>query len=111
MSNEEIVADIISLVRRYAIGSPLVGHKEKVDKAIKRLKKNYKFTAMQETWIKMIGDYLQKEPIINKAAFEQDLRFKGKGGFKKINELLNDQLDSIISDLNRYMYDDGGEAG
>ncbi|WP_294521665.1 type I restriction-modification system endonuclease [uncultured Anaerovibrio sp.] len=111
MSNEEIMADIISLVRRYAIGSPLVGHKEKVDKAIKRLKKNYKFTAMQETWIKMIGDYLQKEPIINKAAFEQDSRFKGKGGFKKINELLNDQLDSIISDLNRYMYDDGGEAG
>ena len=107
-SNEEIVADIISLVRRYAIGSTLLSHEEKVAQAIKRLKKNYKFTAMQEGWIKMTGDYLQHEPVLNKAVFDQDSRFRQKGGFKRIDKMLNNQLESIIRDLNDYMYDDNG---
>lgn len=107
-SNEEIVADIISLVRRYAIGSTLLSHEEKVAQAIKRLKKNHKFTAMQEGWIKMIGDYLQHEPVLNKAVFDQDSRFRQKGGFKRIDKMLNNQLESIIRDLNDYMYDDNG---
>ena len=62
---------------------------EKVAQAIKRLKKNYKFTAMQEGWIKMIGDYLQHEPVLNKAVFDQDSRFRQKGGFKRIDKMLN----------------------
>ena len=56
----------------------------------------------------MSGDYLQHEPVLNKAVFDQDSRFRQKGGFKRIDKMLNNQLESIIRDLNDYMYDDNG---
>ncbi|WP_297964143.1 type I restriction-modification system endonuclease [uncultured Anaerovibrio sp.] len=110
MNNEEIVADLISLVRRFALGSPLISHRDKVDNAIKRLMKAHNFTAIQKKWINMIGAYLQNEPVLNKATFDQDQRFKNQGGFRKIDKLLNNELESLIKELNGYMYDDGGES-
>ena len=110
MNNEEIVADLITLVRRYAIGSPLINHQEKVDQAIKKLIKNHDFTAIQKKWIKMIGDYLQNEPILNKDAFDEDSRFKMKGGFRQIDKIMHNELVNIIAELNAYMYDDGGDS-
>ena len=44
ITSEEITADIISLVRRYAIGSPLVSHQARIRRAVDKLKKAHNFS-------------------------------------------------------------------
>ena len=39
LTNEEMAADIISLIRRYAIGSPLISHEIRIRNAVEKLKK------------------------------------------------------------------------
>ena len=38
LTNEEIAADIISLIRRYAIGSALISHEARIRRAVDKLK-------------------------------------------------------------------------
>lgn len=58
LTNEEISSDIISIIRRYAIGSPLLNIEDRVKDAVGRLKKKYKFSKIQEKWLKRIENYL-----------------------------------------------------
>lgn len=44
VTNEEITADIISLIRRYAIGSALISHESRIRLAVDKLKKAHKFS-------------------------------------------------------------------
>ena len=39
LTNEEMAADIISLIRRYAIGSTLISHETRIRLAVDKLKK------------------------------------------------------------------------
>lgn len=39
LTNEEMAADIISLIRRYAIGSTLISHEARIRRAVDKLKK------------------------------------------------------------------------
>ena len=109
MTNEEIVADIISLIRRYAIGSDLISHEARIRKAVDKLIKAHKFSRQEINWIERMKDYLMNESILNVKAFDEDVRFKEKGGFNKINKVFQNQLESIVLELNTYLYDDRGK--
>ena len=52
--------------------------------------------------------YLMEESVLNISVFDEDGRFKEKGGFNKINKVFQNQLESIVLELNEYLYDDGG---
>ena len=54
--------------------------------------------------------YLIQDSVLNVQVFDEDSRFKSKGGFKRINKFFNNQLDSIVQELNEYLYDDGGHT-
>lgn len=54
LTNEEMAADIISLIRRYAIGSVLISHEARIRKAVDRLRKAHTFTMQEQNWIKRI---------------------------------------------------------
>lgn len=108
MTNKEMVADIISIIRRYAIGSPLVSHEERIRNAVNRLKEAHDFTKPQLTWISRMEKYLLNESLLNIQVFDEDSRFRSAGGFKKINKIFGDQLEGIVLELNQYLYDDGG---
>jgi type I site-specific restriction endonuclease len=107
---EEAGADIISIIRRYAIGARLMNHREKVEQAVKRLRANHNFTKMQDTWIELMKNYLLNEPVLNRAAFDEDFRLRKQGGSARADKLLDGQLNPIIAELNEYMYDDGGKS-
>lgn len=47
LKNEEIAADIISLILQQALGSSLLNHEERIKKAVERLKKNHSFSKME----------------------------------------------------------------
>ncbi len=110
LTNEEIVADIISLVRKYAIGSVLISHEVRIKKAIEKLRKAHTFTKQENNWLKRMEDYLLNESVLNIQVFDEDSRFKAQGGFVKINKVFGNDLENIIIELNKYLYDDGGET-
>ncbi len=109
MTNEEMTADIISLIRRYAIGSTLISHEAKIRRAVDRLKKAHPFSKQELNWIARMEKYLMEESVFNISVFDEDGRFKAQGGFAKINKVFGNQLESIVLELNEYLYDDGGE--
>lgn len=110
MTNEEITADIISLIRRYAIGSDLISHEARIRKAIDKLKKAHNFSKQELNWIARMEKYLMEESVLNVSVFDDDGRFKAQGGFNKINKVFGNKLESIVLELNEYLYDDGGRT-
>ncbi len=110
MTNEEIAADVISLIRRYAIGSVLISHEARIRKAVEKLVKAHKFSKQEMNWIKRMETYLMNESVLNIKVFDEDVRFKEQGGFKKIDRVFQNQLESIVLELNTYLYDDGGKT-
>ncbi len=110
MTNEDITADIISLIRRYAIGSTLISHEARIRKAVTRLKKAHPFSKQELNWITRMEKYLMEESVLNVSVFDEDGRFKAQGGFNKINKVFQNKLESIVLELNEYLYDDGGHV-
>ncbi len=109
LTNEEMAADIISLIRRYAIGSTLISHEARIRRAVDKLKKAHKFTAIEKKWIGRIEKYLMEESVLNVGVFDEDTRFRSEGGFKKIDRIFQNKLESIVLEINEYLYDDGGK--
>ncbi len=107
--NEEITADIISFIRRHAIGSTLLSHEQRIHNAVETLVKNHTFSKQETNWIKRMEKYLLNESILNVQTFNEGA-FKDSGGFDKINKAFSGQLESIVLELNDYLYDDGGHT-
>ena len=108
LTNEEMAADIISLIRRYAIGSTLISHEARIRRAVDKLKKAHKFSKQELSGIGRMEKYLMEESVLNISVFDEDSRFKSNGGFAKINKVFANKLESIVLELNEYLYDDGG---
>ena len=106
-TNEELTADIISIIRRYALGSALLSHEERIGRAVARLKKAHNFTKAEENWLKRMETYLLNESVINVQSFNEGA-FRNDGGFTQIDKRFGGKLESIILELNEYLYDDGG---
>ena len=110
LTNEEMAADIISLIRRYAIGSTLISHEARIRRAVEKLKKAHSFTKQELSWISRMEKYLMEESVLNIKVFDEDSRFKSNGGFTKINKVFANKLESIVLELTEYLYDDGGRT-
>ncbi|MCD8123071.1 MAG: type I restriction-modification system endonuclease [Clostridiales bacterium] len=110
LTNEEMAADIISLIRRYAIGSVLISHEARIRRAVDKLRKAHNFSRQELNWIRRMEDYLMNESVLNVQVFDEDSRFKAQGGFTKINKVFGNQLENIVLELNEYLYDDGGQV-
>lgn len=108
LTNEEIAADIISLIRRYAIGSTLISHEARIRRAVTKLKNAHRFSRQELTWIDRMERYLLEESVLNVSVFDEDSRFRSAGGFRRLNRVFENQLESIVLELNEYLYDDGG---
>ena len=54
--------------------------------------------------------YLLEESVLNVSVFDEDTRFRNEGGFKKIDRIFQNKLESIVLELNEYLYDDGGRS-
>lgn len=106
VTNEECAADIITLVRRYAIGSPLVSHEERIKTAVKKLTAAHDFTAGEKKWIERIEKYLINESVLNVQTFDEYPSWRIQGGFNKVNKIFAGNLASIVKELNTYLYED-----
>ena len=106
----DITANIISLVRRYAIGSPLISHKDRVSSAIERLCAAHDFTKTERDWLARIEKHLLQESILSMESFDETgTSFQQNGGSKRLNKIFKDHLANIVEEINTYLYDDGGK--
>jgi len=105
LKNEEIAADIISYIRRYALGSALIGREERIKRAMDKLRRNHSFTKMELDWLVLIEKTLLSETVIDRETFDTGA-FKTQGGFTRANKIFAGKLESYIHELNDYLYDD-----
>ena len=82
----------------------------KIRQAVDKLKHAHNFSKQELNWIARMEKYLMEESVLNVTVFEEDGRFKAQGGFGKINKVFGNKLESIILELNEYLYEDGGET-
>ena len=109
MTNQDIVADIIAFIRQQALGSALVGHEQRVKHAFAKLRMNHEFNKTQLDWLKRIEKVLLEEGVLDEQIFEVGA-FKNAGGFTIIDRRFGGKLREIMTELNEYLYDDGGSV-
>ena len=85
-------------------------HEARIHKAVEKLKKAHSFSKQELSWISRMEKYLLEESVLNIQVFDEDSRFRSFGGFNKINKVFENQLESIVLELNEYLYDDGGRT-
>ncbi|PKM57450.1 MAG: type I restriction-modification system endonuclease [Firmicutes bacterium HGW-Firmicutes-3] len=103
MTNEAMVADIISFIRQQALGDALLSHEERISNAMRKVRKLQQWKPIQMQWLDRIESQLMKENIIDRESFEKGA-FKSNGGYDRINKFLGNQLDTIIDVLNKNLY-------
>ena len=109
MTNQDIVADIIAFIRQQALGSTLISHEQRVKHAFAKLRVNHDFNKTQLDWLKRIEKVLLEESVLDEQIFEVGA-FKNAGGFTIIDRRFGGKLREIITELNEYLYEDGGSV-
>lgn len=109
LSNEDITADIISFIRKETLGSALISREERTRNAIAKLKQKHTFSKMELDWLGRIETALLHETVLDRELFNTGA-FKSQGGFNRINKIFREKLDTIIKDVNQYLFEDGGHS-
>lgn len=108
-TNQNIAADIISFIRSQAVGSELMGHNERIQQAVSKLKSAHDFSKMEQDWLDRIEKFLLTETVLSEETFNLGA-FRDYGGFSRIDKLFKNKLKDYIIELNKYLYDDGGRV-
>ncbi|MDO4647306.1 MAG: type I restriction-modification system endonuclease [Eubacteriales bacterium] len=109
MTNQDIVADIIAFIRQQALGSSLISHEQRVKNAFAKVKLNHQFNKNQLDWLKRIEKVLLEETVLDEQIFEIGA-FRNAGGFTIIDRRFGGKLREIITEINEYLYEDGGNV-
>jgi type I restriction enzyme R subunit len=70
MTNEDMAALIVGLIRKAAIGDALVPYGDRVDRAMKHILAQQAWTPPQRQWLDRIGKQLRQEYIVDRAALD-----------------------------------------
>ena len=112
-----VTADIISLIRRATIGTPLKSHEERIRAAVSRLidelRHHGKLTKPQENVLRKIEKYFLADEnyVIGMQMFRDDSRFRRDGGQPRYDRIFDGHLAEVIDKLNNYLYDDYDDGG
>lgn len=101
--NEDIAADIISFIRRQALGDPLVSHEERIKKAMTHIYALRPWTAMQRQWLERIEKQLITQTILDREDFDRGA-FAEHGGFSRLNKIFQGNFQEILDEINTSLY-------
>ncbi len=110
MSNAEITADIISIIRKQALGTPLLNHEERIRRAVNSLRRKHNFSTRELNWLARIEKYLLNETVLTADTFNEEVQFRQSGGFSAYNKVFGNQLRELIDELNHYLYNDTAQS-
>lgn len=75
---------------------------QQLNKAMQRIYSEHEWNPLQRKWLDRFAKQLVHEAVIDKAFVNQ--RFADQGGVKQFNRVLDDQLDTILGELNEYLW-------
>lgn len=101
--NEEIAASIIGFVRQAALGDPLTPYEDRVRSAMRSITTSRQWTEPQKRWLKRIGDQIEKEVVVDRAAIDRE-PFSADGGFNRLNKVFGGELERILAGINEEMW-------
>jgi type I restriction enzyme R subunit len=101
--NEDIAADIVSFIRRQAMGDPLVSHEDRIRKAMKKVYGLEKWTKIQRQWLERIEKQLIAETVFEREDFDKGA-FKDHGGFHRLNKIFQGNLNTVLDEINNALY-------
>ncbi|BBO82423.1 hypothetical protein DSCO28_29890 [Desulfosarcina ovata subsp. sediminis] len=107
--NEDIAADIISFIRRQALGDLLVSHKTRIRNAMARIYAMQTWTAIQRQWLERIEKQLLAETVLDRAFFDQGV-FASHGGFNRLNKIFQGNFQQVLDDITATLYPDERET-
>lgn len=105
--NEEIAASIIGFVRQAALGDPLVPYADRVNAAMRRILASRAWTDPQRRWLKRIGEQIEKEVVIDRAAIDEE-PFRADGGFNRLNKVFGGELENVLATFNEETWRQAG---
>ena len=105
--NEDIAASIIGYIRQLALGGPLIPYSERVDHAVRRIRKSHQFTAAQAQWLERIAKQLKLETVVDRAALDTG-QFKAEGGHTRLNKIFDGKIEALLGELTDEIWKDAG---
>jgi len=95
------LADIISMIKRAAAEqSPIFTAQERVEYVMREFSRGKNFTEEQIKWLELIRNHLIENLTIDADDFEYAPIFTRMGGKSKAKKVFNDELETVISQLN-----------
>jgi type I restriction enzyme R subunit len=96
-TNQDIAASIIGHIRKAAIGEALIPFEQRVSQAMQKIYGLHNWTAVQRKWLARLAKQLSHEVVIDQQFVNRV--FANDGGAKTLNNLLNQQLDTVLDTL------------
>jgi type I restriction enzyme R subunit len=102
-ANHEIAARVLGFVRQAALGDPLVPYDQRVDNAVQKLIQSKALTPVQQDWLKRIAKQIKANIVLDEALINEG-PFQQQGGFRRLNQIFEGQLETLLADLmNEYI--------
>ncbi len=101
-TNQDIAASIIGYIRQAALGEALQPFEQRVAAAMQRIYSLTSWTPVQRKWLDRLAKQLVHEVVIDQPAINRI--FAADGGAKRLDSLLDRQLDKVIDQLTESLW-------
>ncbi|WP_345812584.1 type I restriction-modification system endonuclease [Paraburkholderia sp. PREW-6R] len=102
-SNHEIAARVLGFVRQAALGDPLIPFDQRVDAAVKLVSLLRKLSPVQQDWLKRLAKQIKANIVLDDVSINEG-PFGQQGGFKRLNQVFDQQLNDVLADMNEAIW-------
>lgn len=98
--NHRVVnAGLIGFIRHISLGEPLISFEYRVNKTLQEVQAMNTWTPIQRQWLDRIAEHFIEQEILDKKQLNNELKQRYNSSIEKLDTLLNNQLNSVISAL------------
>jgi len=101
-TNQDIAASIVGHIRRAALGEALIPFEQRVNNAMQQIYSQHSWLPAQRKWLERLAKQLNFEVIIDREFV--NTRFSEDGGAKRLDKVLGNQLDTVLTELTDYLW-------
>ena len=101
--SQDIAASIVGFIRQAALGDALMPFEQRVQGAMQRILASRDWTDPQRQWLTRIAKQLRQELVVDRPALDQP-PFDDWGGFKRLNQVFDGQLEAVLGDINEELW-------
>lgn len=101
-TNQDIAASILGHIRRAALGEALIPFEQRIANAMQSIYQGHSWNPAQKKWLDRLAKQLVHEVIIDRDFVNS--RFGDKGGAKRFDKVLDNQLDEVLAELSEAVW-------